>query len=233
MAFGNPLFIPTGEQDIRTNDSKFEIGRQLYLHIILLQFLVIIAIPNTQAGSATWKAIPGSSDWNTAANWTPETVPNGPSDVATFGVSSITDITFSGAVEVNAMVFNPGASSYTFTVGIVLYPWQITGTGIANNSGIMQHFITAHSGADIFFENSATAGDLTMFINKFDGSITGFFGNASASNSLIVNEGSKSSGQEGGNLQAQGSTLGNSIVRNDGASVSGGLGGITAIGPSG
>jgi hypothetical protein len=34
-------------------------------------------------GSATWKLNPGSGDWNTASNWMPATVPNGPSDVAT------------------------------------------------------------------------------------------------------------------------------------------------------
>ena len=28
---------------------------------------------------------PSSGDWNTAANWTPTTVPNGPSDIAMFG----------------------------------------------------------------------------------------------------------------------------------------------------
>jgi hypothetical protein len=41
------------------------------------------------AGSATWKSEPTSSDWNTASNGTPETVPNGSSDVATFGTSTV------------------------------------------------------------------------------------------------------------------------------------------------
>src|SRR4051794_4142212 len=34
------------------------------------------------AGSATWTANPISGDWNTAENWTPNTVPNRASDTA-------------------------------------------------------------------------------------------------------------------------------------------------------
>ncbi len=43
-------------------------------------------------GSATWDLNPANNDWATAANWTPETVPYGVSDVATFGSSSVTEI---------------------------------------------------------------------------------------------------------------------------------------------
>ena len=39
------------------------------------------------ADSATWSMNPISSDWNTAENWTPPTVPNGPDDIATFALS--------------------------------------------------------------------------------------------------------------------------------------------------
>jgi len=40
------------------------------------------------ADSATWNANPVDNDWNNPANWTPNTVPNGPNDIATFGVSN-------------------------------------------------------------------------------------------------------------------------------------------------
>jgi hypothetical protein len=33
------------------------------------------------AGSAHWNLNPTSGDWNTAANWTPNEVPNGPADL--------------------------------------------------------------------------------------------------------------------------------------------------------
>src|SRR5262245_29650453 len=95
------------------------------------------------ADSATWNVNPMNGDWNTAANWTPETVPNGPADVATFAASSITDLTFSVEMtEVAAIVFNPGASRFNITAdpeplstGVTL---TISGTGISNNSGVTQ-----------------------------------------------------------------------------------------------
>jgi hypothetical protein len=37
----------------------------------------------THAISAQWDLDPISGDWNTAANWTPMGVPNGPADIAT------------------------------------------------------------------------------------------------------------------------------------------------------
>src|SRR2546425_13164045 len=68
------------------------------------------------AGSATWKTNPGSGDWNTAANWTPATVPNGPVDIATFAFSNITNVSVSAEIEVDSIVFTSGASAFTITV---------------------------------------------------------------------------------------------------------------------
>ena len=60
------------------------------LRAVLLPFL--LSATSSFAGSATWNLNPTSGDWNTATNWTPATVPNGPTDTATFGVSNITGI---------------------------------------------------------------------------------------------------------------------------------------------
>jgi hypothetical protein len=91
------------------------------------------------AGSATWSNNPSSSDWNTATNWIPNTIPNGTSDVATFGASNQTDV-FNTDVIVNldSLVFNPGAPQYTINAldNIALY-----GTGIVNNSDTTQSFV--------------------------------------------------------------------------------------------
>src|SRR5436309_2138191 len=58
------------------------------------------------ADSATWRMNPMSGDWNTAANWTPDTVPNGPDNIATFGLSNQTAITVSTfGTEVNELIF--------------------------------------------------------------------------------------------------------------------------------
>src|SRR6266550_3941344 len=70
----------------------------------------------TYAISAQWDLDPISGDWNTAANWTPNGVPNGPADVATFALSNTTAISISAAgTTVNGIIFAPGASSFTIT----------------------------------------------------------------------------------------------------------------------
>ena len=87
------------------------------------------------AGSATWNASPRNGDWNNAANWTPTTVPNGPDDVATFGISSRATVSLSAATEVSSIVFTPGASAFTISVPPLPAMLTISGVGITNNSG--------------------------------------------------------------------------------------------------
>src|SRR5690348_4786685 len=84
------------------------------LRFCVTHIMVLLgAFSAAHAGSATWRTNPSSNDWNTATNWTPATVPNGPTDVATFARSSIKSVRFSGAMtEVAEIVFNSGASSF-------------------------------------------------------------------------------------------------------------------------
>jgi autotransporter-associated beta strand protein len=114
-------------------------------------------------GSATWSANPVSGDWNTAANWTPATVPNGPFETATFNISTITSISLSGRIRVAGIVFNAGASQFTITC-----PQQLifVGAGITNNSGVIQNFISNKVLVPIQFNNSASAGNGTAFTNN-------------------------------------------------------------------
>src|SRR5580765_7829905 len=90
------------------------------------------------AGSATWSATPVDSNWYNPANWTPQTVPNGPDDVATFATSNITEVTFHNtggySIEVNAIVFDPGASP--FSINPTGRSITVSGAGVINNSGI-------------------------------------------------------------------------------------------------
>ncbi len=70
--------------------------------------MFLLSAPNTAVGgSATWNLDPtNGGDWNTATNWTPMTVPNGPDDTATFDVSNTTDVTISDGFDaVNGIVF--------------------------------------------------------------------------------------------------------------------------------
>src|SRR6266513_254798 len=83
--------------------------------VLLVVSLLMLAPDSDRAGSATWNLNPTSGLWDTAANWTPATVPNAPSDTATFDVSNITSV-FSGPREINGITFNPGASAFTITI---------------------------------------------------------------------------------------------------------------------
>ena len=159
--------------------------------------LICVVLRTADAGSATWNLNPASGDWNTATNWNPATVPNGASDLASFGVSNTTGIALSGATEVNAITFNAGASAFTTTVpdDIAL---TVSGTGIVNNSGVMQDFVagaTASNGGTIFFLNNATAGTLVTFINEGGaavnqyGSVLWFENSSNAGSATIINNG--------------------------------------------
>src|SRR5258708_5126506 len=76
---------------------------------------LLLSLQSTHTGSATWNLNPTSGDWNTAANWTPATVPNGPIDTATFAVSNTPNVSISADTEVTGMTFNPNASGFTIT----------------------------------------------------------------------------------------------------------------------
>ncbi len=113
----------------------------------LLPALVLMAsLQSTRAGSATWNLNPTSGDWNKAANWTPNTVPDDPSDTATFDVSNVTAISQTGAINVAEIIFNPGASAFTIAVGRSL---NIDGAGITNNSGVEQNFVVPGFGIEL------------------------------------------------------------------------------------
>ena len=119
------------------------------------------------------------------------TVPNGPADIATFGSSSVTDISPSADTEVNGIVFNPGASAFTITAsptGIL----TISGAGIINNSGVVQNFVPApifKARGDIIFRNNATAGSMTLFTSLGEGGgFMQFFDASTAGSATIINQ---------------------------------------------
>jgi len=118
------------------------------------------------AGSATWNLNPISGDWNTAENWTPNTVPNSETDVATFGTSAVTEVSLTNTmIDLGSMVFNPGANGFTITgadAGLDFF-----GDGIINDSGEVQQFVIG-SDVGFSFHNSARAGDATAY------SVSGF-----------------------------------------------------------
>ncbi|MBV8745934.1 MAG: autotransporter-associated beta strand repeat-containing protein, partial [Xanthobacteraceae bacterium] len=146
--------------------------------------------PAARAQDATWILNPGSTDFNTASNWTPATVPSG---TASFGASNITSITFSSApgTFVDTLQFNAGAPGYSFVVSNFFL--DLSGIGIVNNSSNISTFnITGPNG--MFFENSSTAGNASFTINQTSGGFLEFLNNSTAGNATITANGSSSTG---------------------------------------
>jgi hypothetical protein len=156
--------------------------------LVAIRCSLMFLVPSvTYAIGAQWDLDPISGDWNTAANWTPNEVPNGPSDIATFGLSKTTDVSISANTEVNGITFSSAATNpYTITssAGLTL---TISGVGIRNNSGITQHVNTAvdasNNGGTIAFSNSATAGSNVSIFN--DGGTINFLNTSTAGSATI------------------------------------------------
>src|SRR5438067_414619 len=108
--------------------------------VAILLFLLSIT-SSSFADSATWKTSPATGNWNHAANWMGSTIPDGPSETATFAFSNTTGVFLPDNTEVNSIVFNTGASAFTITPNPSL-TLTISGAGIINNSGTTQHFVT-------------------------------------------------------------------------------------------
>ena len=156
---------------VRTSISRSPWRRGISRSLIgapTLVFLLLAAAP-ALGGSATWNLNPADDFWGEAINWTPATVPNGPNDTATFGVSNITDIDATNndsfVTEVNGIVFNPGASAFTIAMDTHIsfdLALTISGVGITNNSGITQNFTISDNFAEensvIHFSNSERRG---------------------------------------------------------------------------
>ena len=191
-----------------------------------------------QAGSAEWDLDPVSGDWNTSANWTPMTVPNGPADTATFALSNTTSISISANTQVEGITFTPAATnSYTITAGPFLTPSALTvsGTGITNNSGTTHNFVTgvdgANAGGGIVFTNSATAGSLTLFTNNGGAVAEGFtvfFDTSTAGSGIFINNGGAVAGRAGAFMEfADTSTAASGTFTNNGGAVAGAGRGFT------
>jgi len=166
------------------------------LVLAAIRWSLLFLVPTlTYATNAEWDLDPISGDWNTADNWTPNGVPNGLADVATFGLSNTTEVSISANTEVNSIIFTAAATNpYSITVSsdpfMPFTPRFLTlsGTGITNNSGITQRFVIENPNGigktGMRFTNGASAGNVR--IDMF-GSATGvnFFNHSTAGNALL------------------------------------------------
>src|SRR5205809_5061531 len=132
--------------------------RAFLLSAAAILTLLLSTASSSFAGSATWLASPATGDWNTATNWTAGGPPNGPSDIAFFATSNTTAVSLSATTEVDGIVFNAGASAFAITASPT-FTLTLSGTGLTNNSGVAQNFVTAvdeaGNGGGIIFSNSA------------------------------------------------------------------------------
>jgi autotransporter-associated beta strand protein len=150
---------------------------------LLIAIAFLAALGTAQAQNATLGTSPGTSDWNTNTNWTPQTVPSG---TATFGSSNTTSITFSangGTGTIGEILFNAGAPAYSFSFSGAFQALTITGVGIVNNSSNISTFFNA-AGGTLVFRNTSAAGNATI-INNSHG-FTRFFNTSTAGNAAIT-----------------------------------------------
>jgi hypothetical protein len=200
------------------------ITRRIRLSSIFLFGLILAFFDSAgYAENATWNVNPGSGDWNTATNWTPNTVP-GDEDIATFNTSTITGVTFSHDSGVLELLFNPGASAFTFTVDNS-YLLSLNFVGVVNNSGVTQNFAVSGSFTALIFNAGASAGSQTMFTTQNSGGII-FNRATTAGENVFVNEGGVSDVSGGGyTLFGNDATADNATIICEGGQAAGAFGG--------
>jgi len=142
--------------------------------VIAIVLIAAAALP-AAAQNATWLSSPSSGTFNTAANWSPATVPTG---TAFFDASGTTALSFSTATTLGGFTLNAGAPAYTFTTGQTL---TFNGAGIVINGGSAA---ITNSG-NVIFVGTGTAGTASI---ANSGNLQ-FSVNSTAGNAAITNTG--------------------------------------------
>ncbi|HEY1769629.1 MAG TPA: autotransporter-associated beta strand repeat-containing protein, partial [Chthoniobacterales bacterium] len=176
-------------------------------------------IPLTSKGdSATWNTNPATNEWDDPGNWTPQTIPYGESDIATFGPSNVItvelrDLPNEDSNTVGEVVFTSDAPAYTITMAPLLDAGfssilEFHGAGIINNSLSVQNFYapatgSIHASGRFYFFGSSSAGENVVITNggsdsdEDDGNYGGFteFDDTStAADAMIISQGGTVSG---------------------------------------
>ena len=169
----------------------------LYRLALLPALCLLLTTQPSEAGSATWGLTPTSGDWNTAANWTPQTVPNALTDIATFSTSNITRVSLSSNVTLDGLVFDSSASAFTIDVGSSFLSF-FADAGITNNSGVMQKIVVP---AGAVFIDSGTAGSQVSFTvsgGVFESAAVAFSDDGAAGSCTYLAKGPLPSQTQGG-----------------------------------
>lgn len=139
--------------------------------LLILSCFPAFLIPLTSKGSsATWAHRKGESlSWDNAGNWAPATVPNGPTDIATFAQSSAATVGTYDNIELDSIVFTQEANAITINRQPALSGDTLTfsGSGVVNNSTNVEAFIANINqpgmAGTIVFQNDASAGNNTSY----------------------------------------------------------------------
>jgi uncharacterized protein YggT (Ycf19 family) len=201
----------------------------------IMAAVLVISGQISLAGSATWLSSPQDSAWENGNNWTPGGPPNGPSDIATFGQSSQTQVNISTSDEVNSIVFTSESNSFTLNIppyyGASGGDLIISGTGVSNNGSVLQTFVAGTAGQIIFNNTSAAANAQMRIFNSAGfygvGGQTIFNGTSSAAGASIENANSSDTGSFGQTTFNDASTADHASITNEGAPESHESGGQT------
>ena len=196
------------------------------IQLVLSVLLLGLTNQSVRAESATWDLNPATSDWNTAANWTPMSVPNGLTDTATFSLTNKNSVDISAEILIGSIVFTPDANAYTITAqpGSVL---TIGGTGINNQSSVVPTLTEVpgpfgSSPGVLNFVGSATAGNVKIITpgggeDSGLGATTIFTDTATAGNAVLITTGRQLFGLSNGALLFRGdSNAGTSTITVEG-----------------
>src|ERR1700693_3867391 len=147
--------------DVRQRWSKAGVSEHLPHGLLVLLVGVGLGTVGAHAQS-TWLFNPGSSDWNTATNWGPVTVPT--NGTAIFDASNTTTITFSALhTSVGTFQFNALAPAYSFNLSNQTL--AINGAGIFDQSSNSPSFSLTNATLAFSSAGANTAGDATIINN--------------------------------------------------------------------
>jgi len=104
------------------------VARAIACAIALL--LLLTAAP--ARAQSTWNV--GTTDYNTAGNWTPNTVPATAGQSAIFGTTGSTAVNVSSAVAPDSWTFTANSQGYTFTGSTVTFSKTGAGGGLIDNA---------------------------------------------------------------------------------------------------
>jgi autotransporter-associated beta strand protein len=157
-------------------------------NLLAVALLFFVCGQSGYGGSGTWNFDPVDDEWTNVNNWTPATIPNGPSDTATFGVSTQGSVSLSSHIELDSIVFEPSASYYVISASADGDDLAFFGSGVHNNSGVPQKFDFSATQTYLSFWYTAVAGRNVTYINNPVTAFS-FTYTASADRATFVNNG--------------------------------------------